>query len=69
MNIQSFFPYFSGWGVLLYFFFACVLFLVIREIVTWYWKLNRIEDLLEKIDENTRKEKEAKSIAKSDKVL
>jgi hypothetical protein len=31
-------------------------FLLIREFVTWYWKLNRIVNLLEKIEENTRKE-------------
>lgn len=31
-----------------------VVFLVIREILTWYWKINRIVDLLEKIEENTR---------------
>jgi hypothetical protein len=28
--------------------------LITREVVTWYWKLNKISDLLEKIEENTR---------------
>jgi hypothetical protein len=30
-------------------------FLLIREVLTWYWKLNKIARLLEKIEENTRK--------------
>jgi hypothetical protein len=30
-------------------------FLLIREIVTWYWKINKIAALLEKIEQNTRK--------------
>lgn len=29
-------------------------FLALREVVTWYWKLNKISNLLEKIEENTR---------------
>lgn len=35
-------------------FFFVLLFLIIREILTWYWKLNRIVTLLEKIEKNTR---------------
>jgi len=31
-----------------------VLFVVLRELVTWYWKLNKIVELLEQIEENTR---------------
>ena len=31
-----------------------VLFLVIREITTWYWKINKIISLLEEIRDNTR---------------
>jgi hypothetical protein len=35
----------------------CILFfLLIRELVTWYWKINRIVNLLERIEKNTRKE-------------
>ncbi|MEY4731298.1 MAG: hypothetical protein RL681_244 [Candidatus Parcubacteria bacterium] len=41
-------------GILLLF----AIFLAIREIVMWYWKINRIVDLLEDIEYNTRKEKE-----------
>lgn len=32
-----------------------VFFLLIREIVVWYLKINQIKKLLEKIEENTRK--------------
>ena len=32
-----------------------VFFLVIREIVTWYWKINKIVRSLDKIEKNTRK--------------
>lgn len=28
--------------------------LIVREIVTWYWKINQIVGLLERIEENTR---------------
>ncbi|MEX0931853.1 MAG: hypothetical protein WDZ88_03840 [Candidatus Paceibacterota bacterium] len=31
-----------------------IFFLIFRELVTWYWKLNRIIELLEEIKENTR---------------
>lgn len=31
-----------------------IVFMVLREFVTWYWKLNRVTELLEKIEENTR---------------
>lgn len=36
-------------------FFALAGFVLIRELITWYWKINRIIELLEKIEENTRK--------------
>ena len=32
---------------------AIAFFLIIREILTWYWKINRIVSLLEKIEKNT----------------
>ncbi len=35
-------------------FVITILFLIGREIVTWYFKLNRVVELLEKIEENTR---------------
>lgn len=35
---------------------AVLFFIVIREFVTWYWKINRIEKLLTRIEKNTRKE-------------
>lgn len=37
------------------FFFFLAVFLIFREVVTWYFKLSRIVELLEKIEENTRK--------------
>jgi len=33
-----------------------VFFLLIREIVAWYLKINQIKRLLERIEENTRKQ-------------
>jgi hypothetical protein len=30
------------------------LFLLIREVLMWYWKINRILEKLEQIEENTR---------------
>jgi hypothetical protein len=32
------------------------LFLALREVAAWYWKINKIVALLEKIEVNTRKE-------------
>ncbi len=31
---------------------AIVVFLLIREVVTWYWKINDIVDSLDRIDRN-----------------
>lgn len=44
----------SSW--FLYLCATVLFFLLFREIVTWYWKINKIVDLLEKIEKNTRKE-------------
>jgi len=33
---------------------AIFIFFVLRELFTWYWKLNKIVKLLEDIEENTR---------------
>jgi len=33
---------------------GAILFLFFREVITWYWKLNRIVSLLERIEKNTR---------------
>lgn len=35
---------------------AIVCFLVFREVVAWYWKINEALALLTKIEENTRKQ-------------
>lgn len=51
----------SGW--LITGLFGIGLFFILREAVTWYWKINRSIELLEKIEENTRpKETDKKSI-------
>lgn len=56
MDFSPFFGFSLNWSGIAISFFAFVLFfLLIREIVTWYWKINRIVNLLEKIEENTRK--------------
>lgn len=31
-----------------------IFFVIGRELVCWYWKINRIEEVLKKIEENTR---------------
>lgn len=54
MNILSFFPSIHWSDVLLFLFWGFIFFMVIRELVTWYWKINKITDLLEKIEKNTR---------------
>lgn len=36
-------------GVIIFFF-------LIREILTWYWKINKVIRILERIERNTRKE-------------
>lgn len=36
--------------------FFIVIFLMFREVMTWYWKINKIVELLERIDRNIRKQ-------------
>jgi hypothetical protein len=38
----------------LYMFGGIFAFFILREVVTWYWKVNRVVELLEQIEENTR---------------
>ena len=40
------------------------IFPLIREILCWYWKINRVVDLLEKIEENTRSKDIVKEVVK-----
>jgi hypothetical protein len=35
--------------------FVVLMFFLLREFFTWYWKQNEICELLRKIEENTRK--------------
>jgi hypothetical protein len=37
--------------------------MVLREGLTWYWKINKITDLLEKIEKNTSKKEATPEIA------
>ena len=41
-------------------FFGIFIFFILREVITWYWKINKAIDLLEKIEKNTRKEEVVK---------
>jgi hypothetical protein len=43
-------------GILLAIIIIICLFLLFREVMTWYWKINKIVSLLEKIDNNTKPE-------------
>lgn len=36
--------------------FLAIVFLIFREVLTWYWKLNKIVELLERIDTNIREQ-------------
>lgn len=36
--------------------FGALFFLATREIIAWYWKINKIIRILERIERNTRKE-------------
>lgn len=42
-------------GLLFWLIAIIVVFFLIREILTWYWKINKIVSLLEDIEENTRR--------------
>jgi hypothetical protein len=33
---------------------AILIFIIFREVITWYWKINKIVSLLEQIERNTR---------------
>jgi hypothetical protein len=37
-------------GAIIFVLVAIVIFLILREFVTWYWKLNKISDTLERIE-------------------
>ena len=51
-------PFLPSPTSVMYFFgaigFCIILFLIGRMFVLWYWKINRIVELLEKIEYNTR---------------
>lgn len=45
-----------GLGIIFSFLVIFFIFLIIREVVVWYFKINKILGLLTKIEENTRKD-------------
>lgn len=45
-------------GFLLFIIISFLIFILIREFFTWYWKINRIISLLEDIEENTNTRRE-----------
>ena len=45
-------------GVVLAILVGLGLFLILRYFWLWYWKIDKVVDLLERIDDNTRKPKE-----------
>lgn len=53
--------------VLVAFAYVAIFFFIIREVIMWYWKINKIIDLLEKIEENTRPV--GKKLQKEDSIL
>lgn len=52
MNLNNFLSSDS----LMYFMAGIIFFFLIREILTWYWKVNKAIRILERIERNTRKE-------------
>jgi hypothetical protein len=69
--LSQFFNAFGGWGTLIFVLLVIVLiFLAIREILCWYWKLNEIRDrledigiLLKRIEVNTAQRAKEKTVA------
>ena len=48
----------NGFLIVMAIVFALLIWLALREIMTWYWKINRIVDLLEKIEGHLRRDGE-----------
>lgn len=46
----------NGFIVIMLIIFAILIWIALREIMTWYWKINRIVDLLEKIEGHLRRD-------------
>lgn len=60
--LKSVFPFDSWLGAIPILFFAFITFLVLREVVLWYWKIGKIVELLEKIEKNTRAKHEDQNV-------
>lgn len=56
-NAASFLNIFDP--IVLFFWLGLVvlIFLILREVFCWYWKINKIVNLLEKIEKNTKQSK------------
>jgi ABC-type uncharacterized transport system permease subunit len=54
--IAPIFPGVSLGNFLIGIFVIASIFLIFREITTWYWKINEIIELLEEIRKNTKKD-------------
>jgi hypothetical protein len=46
---------FSPQNIVIWVCLLILIFLALRELATWYWKINKIVNLLEKIERNTDK--------------
>lgn len=42
--------------------------ILVRETLTWYWKINKVVELLEKIEENTRPRKIIEKASEEQKI-
>jgi hypothetical protein len=49
------FPSFSIEGILIALFGIVFFAVIVREIVAWYWKINDVLEVLDRIEQNTRK--------------
>lgn len=60
---------FNNGGTILLFIAGCLIFfLFIREILTWYWKIDKMIEILEQIEENTRPRKIIKESSEEPKI-
>jgi hypothetical protein len=55
MNLLKGLQAFSELNILLQLLYLGIFLFIVREVLTWYFKIDKIEELLKKIEENTRK--------------
>ncbi len=61
-------PGFDPIGILIFIGIIILLFLLFREILTWYWKINKIVSLLEDIKWNTEREEDVATDVQGEKA-